>query len=454
MSLWKVAWRSMQQRALASALTALSMGLGVALVVAVLVIYNVIDQSFRRGSQGYDLIVGAKGSELGLVLDTVFHLNFNQQIGNIPYSYYEEFTHGRFMPAVEAAIPVCTGHDYKGYPVVATIPEMFEQLTYLDGRKYQFAEGENFRADHYFEAVVGATAAKRTALKLGDTFRPVEIASKGKTSDDQEEEKAFKVVGILAPTGTPNDRVIFMNMEGFFRAPAHQRKASYADTLLGGAGTAKEGATAPEEKPAKTGEAAPHDDARADHDHEEDSLPREITAILVCTNEKRQRLAMALPERINREPVAQAVMPTQVITRFFDQMVGNIQSLLLVLAVLVVVVSGIGILVSMYNSMSDRRHEIAIMRALGASRWTVMAVILMESILLSLGGGALGVVLGHGLVGILGPGIAEQTGVTVAPWDFQVVELILIPGLVVLATLVGYLPAVAAYQTDVAKSLT
>jgi len=109
---------------------------------------------------------------------------------------------------------------------------------------------------------------------------------------------------------------------------------------------------------------------------------------------------------------------------------------------------------SIYNSMSDRRHEIAVMRALGASRRTVMTVILFESILLSLGGGVLGLLLGHGLIGLLSPVIVEQTGVVVGLLEFRPIELVLIPGLIVLASLVGYLPAVAAYRTDVAKSLT
>ncbi len=543
MSLWRVAWRSIQQRALASALTAFSVGLGVALVVAVLVIHHVIDRSFRRGAQGYDLVVGAKGSPLLLVLGTVFHLNLNRPLENIPWSYYEEFTEGRFVQAVETAVPVCTGHDYKGCPAIATTPAMFDELTYQDDRPYEFVAGRNFKADKPFEAVIGSTAARLTGLKVGEKFRPV-ASGPGGHEDDIE----FEIVGILAPTGTPNDRAIFMNIEGFFLCPAHQQGPSAMQRVLGGGSdkkgaegakqTAKDGnaskasggerpapgeprntgsleempdvkidqLVAPErglfhagempDDPAQAanrpdsgeasrdsaaeakrdsegaaGAAAPggasgakspadHPDHQCDehcdhdHDHAHDhEHKRELTAILVRTNSKAPHLSMVLADVINRESAAQAVYPTREIIQFFDTVVGNVQLMLLILAVLVVVVASVGILVSIYNSMSDRRHEIAIMRALGASRLVVMSVILLESILLSLGGGALGILLGHGLIGAIGPMIAEQTGVRVAMWDFQLVELVLIPGLIFLATVVGYLPAAVAYRTDVARSL-
>jgi putative ABC transport system permease protein len=164
---------------------------------------------------------------------------------------------------------------------------------------------------------------------------------------------------------------------------------------------------------------------------------------------------VAIPKEINRdrELQLQAVAPAEEVTKLFEGIVGNIQWILLFLAILIVIVAGIGILVSIYNSMSDRRHEIAIMRALGARRVTVMMIVLCESILLALGGGAIGVLMGHGLTGLLAPVIAQQTGVIVSPLQFQTTELVLIPGLILLATVVGYLPAVVAYRTDVAQSL-
>ena len=165
MSLWKIAWRSMQQRALASWLTGLSMALGVALVVAVLVIHSVVDETFRRTAQGYDLIVGAKGGGLQLVLNTVFHLS--RPINNIPYSYYKEFTEdenhrGKYARYVKLAIPYCLGDNYEGYRVVGTTPRMFDEFEYAKGRKYEFAQGRNFKQDKFFEGVIGSLVAAQT----------------------------------------------------------------------------------------------------------------------------------------------------------------------------------------------------------------------------------------------------------------------------------------------------
>ena len=122
-------------------------------------------------------------------------------------------------------------------------------------------------------------------------------------------------------------------------------------------------------------------------------------------------------------------MPTRVIYDLFEGIVGKLQWILLGMAVLTVLEAGIGIMVSMYNSMSDRRHEIAVMRALGASRTIVMVIILMESILLSLMGGAMGLLLAHGAIWLCSPLIADWTGVVVGLMQFQWVELLLVPGL-------------------------
>lgn len=434
MPLWKIAWRSIQHRAVASTLTAFSMALGVALVVAVLVIYHVLDRSFRRSSQGYDMIVGsAKGGPLELVLSTVYYLQPPR--GTIPYHVYEELHHGQYATEVAAAIPVCIGGSYAGYPVIATVPEMFEEFRYLGDHPYEFEEnGRNFRRDAPFEAVIGATVARKAGLKVGDTFR---ITHGFGSQGGHEHPEEFTIVGILKPTGTPNDRGIFVNIEGFWKLHLHDQHSS----------ASSEEDTQGEEQNTATGSS--HEESEAAHTENEKLL----TAVLVKRDWTNTARALALPQLVGKEPGVQCVIPAEEVAKLFEGLLGNIQTVLLIFAVLIVVVAGIGLMVSIYNSMSERRLEIAIMRALGAKRTTVMAVILLESILLSLGGGAFGVCLGHGLIGAFSNVIFEETGVQISALSFQPIELVLVPGLIILASIVGYLPALIAYRTDVARAL-
>ena len=544
MNLWKIALRSVQHRRLASGLTALSIGLGVALVVGVMVIHGVVSQTFRRSGEGYDLIIGAKGSRLELVLNTVYHIG--KPVGTLPYDYYEEFESGRFAGDVELAVPCCMGGNYKGFRVVGTTPDMFDEIPFsrrqaelsvdeeqinqgnmtqeeiqeevrrrsqdrFADSKSLFAEGENFGWGDFYSGVIGATVARKTGLKVGDTFRPVH----GFDAEQGEEHDAFTVVGVLKPTGTANDRALFINIEGFWEIHSHGHYDESLDVVPGEQAASSEEGNDADHAAAdgdhSHGESDGHDHAEeADHDHDSDAGHehaaeeahdhgkgeeghdhaageahehekeghdhdgehshehavgeahdghdheggRRVTAILIRTDDRRIAQAMALPKIINQEGDAQAAMPAEEVTRLLEGIVGNIQAVLMVFAVMIVVVAGIGMMVSIYNSMSERRHEIAVMRALGARRTTVMAIILLESILLSIGGGILGLVLGHSLIGLLAPQIMEHTGVVVHALQFQAAELILIPGLVFMASIVGYLPAVIAYRTDVAESLS
>jgi len=437
MSLWKIAWRSIQQRALASSLTAVSMALGVMLVVAVLVVSGVVQKSFATGnSLGYNMIVGAKGGRLDLLLNTVYYLN--RPIENIPWEYYKEFLHanersdhkdGRFAAYVDLAIPVCLG-DFLGeqaqFRVVGTNPEMFTRLL-----NSKFQAGEVFKTSDFATAVVGAEVAADQHLKVGDDVVPIHGGVGG------EKHMPFKITGILARSGTPNDRAAFVNIEGFFLIPDHAR--GHVEEPKPPPGTPE-----PKEEMLKT----PLPDEQ-----------REVTAILIrgaSTGDLLPELATEeLIKPINKDNVAQAILPVKEIRVLIDTFVTPLVSILLGLTALIVVVSGVGIMVSIYTSMSERRHEIAVMRALGARRRTVMLVILLESILLALGGGVLGWLAGHLLVGACGPWITSYTGVESGFLQFApIYELILIPALIVLASLVGFLPALTAYQTDVGKALT
>ncbi len=431
----------MQQRALASSLTGLSMALGVMLMILVIVIHEVTVDQFERDAQGYHLIVGgAKGGDVQLVMNTVFHIG--QAIYPIPYKYYTDFVDGKYAPHTKAAVPYCIGDSYHKdghkFRVVATTPDLFDKIAYGandDGsdKRYEFSAGDNFKADHFFEAVLGSIVAAKTGMKVGDTFQPTHGMSAG---GDKHIE--FEIVGILAPTGTSNDRALFANMEGFFLLPKHSL-------------TAEAGSPEASISYKPTGEVDPADPNRGFK-----PLPealREVTAILVlCNNEFDP---MTLDKKINKgkDRAAIAVMPGKVVQEMLDNIIGPVRIVLFVLTLLIIIVAGISILVSIYNSMSERSHDIAVMRALGASRTAVMGIIMVESILLSLLGGIAGVLMGHAVIGLVSPGIEAHAGIVLKFWQFNWQESLLIPGLVIFASLVGFLPALTAYRTDVGRAL-
>jgi putative ABC transport system permease protein len=460
MSLWTIAWRNIQQRGLASTLTCLSMALGVMLVVTTLIALSVISGYFQRNMElNYNLIVGPKGDSLQLVLNTVYHLAI--PVENVPYDVYQDFlpadhphakqeggqgVAGPYAASVAHAIPLCMGDNFEGYRVVGTTSELLS-LPYAEGRDYVFAEGRNFRDDKFFEGVVGAEVARRTGIRVGDEFEPSHGIS---TDASHTHEDKFRVVGILEPTGTPSDRALFVNMEGFYLLEGHS----------------KDGESGHEDHGHSHSHGHSHDEVRKPLANE----LREVTSILVRTQ---GLFGGALANQINEGLQAQAAAPIGIITRLMTNFITPLQWLLLGLTSLIVLVSAVSILVSIYNSMSERKHDIAVMRALGASRGRVMRIILLESIILSVLGGVLGWLGAHVLVVLLNPTIQAWSGGSVGWFEFVSlgsllqqatgtsmgslawvpVELVLVPLLVILAAIVGYLPALNAYSTDVAESL-
>jgi ABC-type antimicrobial peptide transport system permease subunit len=292
--------------------------------------------------------------------------------------------------------------------------------------------------------------------------------------------RKFTVVGILAPSGTPNDRAVFVNMEGFYLMEDHAKPVEKVKSEVDEAVQPKN--RAEYEAQLKAQQIAERKkQIELERAADPDPLPteqREVTAILVKVD---PLVAIGMENGINGSTLAQAALPVAVIYGLFEFFVTPLQWALLLLTGMICVVSAISILVSIYNSMSERRGEIAVMRALGAGRGTVMTIILLEATLLALAGGVLGWLAGHTGVLAVSPWIEEHTGVeigfyegepSVPLWEpairalttlgisrsaaegFRIpVELAVIPALILLAVAVGIWPAISAYRTDVAKSL-
>jgi putative ABC transport system permease protein len=441
MSLWGIAWRSIRQRLFTSGLTALSLALGVALVVATLVIGGVVRDAFASGQGlGYNLIVGAKGSPLQLVLNSVYLVS--KPIENISWRFYQEFlpadarpdgVAGRYAGSVAKAVPICMGDYFRSFRVVGTNAACFDTLTVGDGRPFAFAAGRNFRDDEFFGGVLGGAVAAKLGLAVGDRFAPTHGADDGLVHDP------FTVTGILARTDTPVDRGVYVNMEGFYLQEGHAKPVPEGER--GDEAGAEAG------PPASAGNPVP--------------LPfkqREVTAILVQTASPGgmppELLAMGLKTAINEDRDGQAAEPVREIRTLLDLFVRPLELLLLLVTTLVVIVSAIGILVSMVGSALERSRDVAVMRALGARRSHVLTAVLLEAIILAVGGGLVGWLLGHGIVAAIGPLITTNAGVSAGFFSAAPLgEALLVPFLVGLAILSALLPALAAYRTDVAKWL-
>ena len=204
--------RSLALHKLSTAVTVIATALACGLVLSVFAIANQTRDSFENTDVGFDAVLGARGAELQLVLNTVYHLETSP--GNIPFSLYQSI---KSDPRVALAIPYGVGDNYHGFRLVGTSEEIFTSFEFRDGRTLQFAAGGPFDGKRR-EAVVGSFAAQQTGLRVGDTFSPFHgLDYQPGTQHDE----VYVVTGILKPTNSPNDRVIWIPLEGIWRMKGH-----------------------------------------------------------------------------------------------------------------------------------------------------------------------------------------------------------------------------------------
>ena len=411
MNTLKIVYKNIKQRSLSSMLTILSVLLGVGLVTAILILKNESEDAFNQAATGYEIIVGPKGSSLQLTLSTVYQIGL--PIQNMPLKVYDLLKNDK---RVRLAIPYVFGDNYKNFRITGTVSELFSEFEYKKGIRYKLDEGSFFSND--FEAVIGKEVADKTGLKTGDTFS----GSHGIESYEgasEHSEKKFKVTGILSRTFTPSDRIIFVSMNSVWELHNHENEIT----------------------------------GNEDHQIIPDSM-KTISAVLLKLKSPvffdllRRQINESKYEGIN----AQAVLPLFEIKQLFD-IIGNINSVILVIAYLVIFTAAVSILVSIYNSMNERMREIAIMRSLGAGRFLIMKIIIFEGMFLSAAGAILGSISGHIAVFLLEEKISELSGIKISGFVFSMFEVYLITGTVILGIIVSIIPAVKAYRTDVAKNL-
>lgn len=448
MNLLTIAWKSILQRRLASFLTALSIGLGVMLMVLVLVIFGAVDSAFTQRSVGYDLIIGPKGSDLQLVLSAVYRMQ--PPIENLPYLYLDQIRSDR---RVISAVPLAFGDvtEIGAFPIVGTTTEYFEN-EYMPGQSFRI---RGTRISALFDAIIGAEVARENGWDVGSRFS---IIHGGAESEDVHDEQ-FTVVAVLDTTGTANDRTVFLNLDGFYAIDGHEKPVDEVEKRLRDFYAADDERLSlamsqlQEYRSRASGSPENSPPAGVKTYNSPDAM-KEVTAILVRTRPETPFDAISLSAELQKGFQAMAVNPVRPIQRLMTGLLGNIQKALVVLTAIIILVSGVGIFVSIYNSMADRRREIGIMRALGAGRHHVFGIVLAESALLCLGGAIAGWLAGHGLAVATAPWVIRQTGLLINPWSMNTLEFVLFPVVGGLAVLVGFLPAMTAYRTNVADALS
>ncbi|MEO1618725.1 MAG: ABC transporter permease [Planctomycetota bacterium] len=345
----------------------------------------------------------------------------NPALGERP-GKYAAFVSGGF------AIPLALGDYLREFRVVGTTPDFFEKLRHGPTLEepFSFREGRAFEAynaeNRFFEAVLGWRVADQLGLGVGDTFQANHGDPEGKGHG-----QGFIIVGVLAPTGTPNDRAAFVNLEGFYLLDDHAKPLTGEEII---------------EPPTD----APNDSLVPL------SIPeREVTSILVRNGNL--MFAPGMQNMVNESLVAQAAAPAGEIDGLMRMIVGPLLTALLVITLITCVVAAVGVLVAIYNSMNDRRRDIAVMRALGARRDTVTGIILLESFIIAMVGAALGFVLAHVALWLFSGEVEDRTGVQVGLFTTSVYELYILPLVLLLALVAGLLPAWSAYRTDVGTNL-
>lgn len=433
MNLLRLSLAYLVERLGTTILTVVLLALGVATVTLILLVGHQLRDRIGREIAGVDLVVGAKGSPLQLILSAIFQIDV--PTGNIPLA---EADIVRRHPLVASAIPIAMGDTAGGFRIVGTEP------TLLEMRGARVARGRIWRAP--MEAVLGATVARASGLDLGATF--VGAHGLGGTGFAHAEHP-YTIVGILAPTGTVLDRLILTSVESVWEVHEPVRAKPTGPAV------------------AEEHRHEAHEDGQHGHEeHEEGEHPHgegeghgarrappekaEITALLV--RYRSPLAAVQLPRVVNAQPSLQAASPAFEAARLLAIVGFGLDALRLV-GIVLVAAAALSVFVALSNALEERRADLALMRVLGATRGLVVRSLLLEALVLTGAGLALGLVLGHATVEMLAVLFRQASEAGMTGWTFAPEELWLIPGVLGLGVLAALIPAIRAYRTDLASTL-
>lgn len=416
MRILPLALKSLRNRVATAALTVFTIGLSVALVLGVQRVRIEAHQSFASTVSGTDLVVGARSGPVSLLLYAIFHIG--DATNNVSWQSYKEII---AWPDVAWSVPISLGDSHRGFRVMGTTKDFFTRYHYGARHTLAFRQGHAF--DDLYDAVVGAEVARKLGYAPGTSI--VLSHGTGRIAIAEHKDKPFRIVGVLARTGTPVDSTVLVSLEAI--------EAIHIDWQ---SGTRIPGT-------AVSAEAARHHDL----------TPKTITAFLLGL---KSRIATFGVQRAINEYEAEpllAILPGVTLQQLWG-LVGVAENALLAVSVLVVLVGLAGMVTALMTTLGERRREMAILRSLGARPRLVFGLLVIEALLLTSAGIVTGVALAY-LAIVLAQGIVlDRLGLalsiswlTAPEWAF--LGIVLVAGVIA-----GAVPALLAYRRVLADGLT
>lgn len=418
MVLLNLAIKSLRNRAFATTLTIISIALSMILLLSVERAKRAAEEGFTQTISKTDLIVGARSGPLQLILYTVF--NMGSSTHNISY---ETFENVRKHPAIEWTIPYSLGDAHRGFRVVGTNEDFFKHYHFRGNEQLSFSAGREFQG--LWDVVIGADVARKLKYQIGDPIVVTHGVTKGE-GVQQHEDKPFVVSGILNSTGTPLDRAVYVSLEGM--------EALHLDWQSGAAPTADK--VIPRDKILK-----------------ETLKVHTITAFFVGAKSRIETLRLQREINNYTEEPLLAIIPGVALSELWNGL-SFIEGVLQMISWMVVVVGLMAMLIALTTTLNERRREMAILRALGATTRQIVGLLVFESALLSALGVLLGIIFSIVLTALLRPLIEAEFGLyLVGPW-FTIREYMYIIITLLAGTLIGLVPALRAQQLALKDGLS
>jgi putative ABC transport system permease protein len=397
MNIFKLSIKNLFYRPLSSLLSLLLLALGVSMISLLVLINSVVQDQMNNNLKGIDMVVGAKGSPLQLILSSVYHVD--SPTGNISLKEARSIEKN---PMVGNSVPLLYGDNYEGFRIVGT-NEKFIELYNLSIENGSFWDDE-------FEVVVGKKIATKLKLNVGDKF----FTSHGlRQTGEAHSDTPFTVVGITNFSNSVADQLILTSAESVWGV-----HGDYS-----------------------------HDND--EHNHDDDN--KEITAMLIKFNSPMN--IIQFPRYINENTNLQSAVPSYEISRLFKLFGFGIETINL-LAYLIIIVSGISIFITLFNSMKERKYDMALIRTLGGSRLQLSSMLVYESLVLTVSGFILGIILSRlGLV-FISSLMESSFNYSLNSYTILNDELWLLAISILIGLIACLIPSIQVYKMDISKILS